>query len=241
MTQDHITGTARRQTITTADGIGLSYLSEGSGDPVLLLHGFSSAAREWWKTGVAQTLAAERRVIAPDLRGHGESDRPKRPGSYGMRMLRDIVELLDHESLAAPDVIGFSMGAELALALGVHHPDRVRSLTLAGSGWSPDGILDEYRKWFDLLADRSESPDALRTLIEGVPEVTDLPSDAVAALPMPLQGIIGELDDERPYMERICTVRPDFRPQILPGLDHIGTWRSPEFPALLKAALDRVT
>jgi hypothetical protein len=49
---------------------------------------------------------------------------------------------------------------------------------------------------------------------------------------MPLTGIIGALDDERPYMERITEVRPDFRPVILPGLDHLGTWRSAVFPEL---------
>lgn len=237
MTDDPITANALRRSLTMSDGTPLSCLTQGAGPPVLLLHGFFSAAREWWKTGVAPTLATDRAVIAPDLRGHGQSGKPETPGSYGRRMLRDIVELLDHDGQDALDVIGFSMGAELGLALAVHHPERVRSLTLAGSGWSPEGIENEYRKWFDLLAGRAENPAALRALIEDVPEVTNLPADAITALPMPLHGIIGELDDERPYMERIREVRPEFQPLILPGLDHLGTWRSPEFPGLLRHAL----
>ncbi|MEM9813659.1 MAG: alpha/beta fold hydrolase, partial [Pseudomonadota bacterium] len=152
-------------------------------------------------------------------------------------MLMDVVELFDHLEIDAADVVGFSMGAELALALAVHYPDRVRSLTIAGSGWSPREIVDEYRKWFDILAENAENPDSLRALIEDVPEVIGLPDGAIRTLPMPLVGIIGELDDERPYVERICEVRPEFQPIVLPGLDHLGTWQSPEFPALLERAL----
>jgi pimeloyl-ACP methyl ester carboxylesterase len=85
--------------------------------------------------------------------------------------LTDLTHLLDHEGHDAADVIGFSMGAELALAFAAFHPARVRSLTIAGSGWSPPEIVDEYRKWFDMLAASSETPDALAALIEGVPDI----------------------------------------------------------------------
>jgi hypothetical protein len=118
------------------------------------------------------------------------------------------------------------MGAELALASPPFHPARVRSLTLSGSGWSPPDIVDEYRKWYDTLAAKSDTPEALKALIESVPDSPACRAETIAALPMPLTGIIGALDDERPYMERIAEARPDFRPVILPGLDHLGTWRS---------------
>lgn len=226
-----------RKTFTATDGTPISYLTEGSGPPLLLLHGFVSSAKSWWKIGAAQRLAETHSILAPDIRGHGESGRPTDPAYYGRTLLTDLTQLLDEEGVASADVIGFSMGAELSLAFAAFHSARVRSLTLSGSGWSPAGIVDEYRKWFDTLAATSDTPEALMALIDGVPEITGLPAETIAALPMPLAGIIGALDDERPYMERIREVRPDFRPVILPGLDHLGTWRSAAFPELLVKAV----
>jgi pimeloyl-ACP methyl ester carboxylesterase len=218
--------TADRKSLTAADGTHISYLTEGSGPPLLLLHGFVSSASSWWKIGAAQRLAETHTILAPDIRGHGQSGRPIEASFYGHTLLTDLTHLLDHEGHDAADVIGFSMGAELALAFATVHPARVRSLTIAGSGWSPPEIVNEYRKWFDMLAASSETPDALAALIEGVPDIAGLPPETIAGLPMPLNGIIGEHDDERPYMERIREARPAFEPVILPDLDHLGTWKS---------------
>ena len=228
---------ADRKSLTAPDGTTISYLTEGSGPPLLLLHGFVSSAKSWWKIDAAQRLAETHTVLAPDIRGHGQSRKPTGAACYGRRLIEDFTLLLDHEGHDSAQVAGFSMGAELGLALAAFHPARVRSLTLAGSGWSPPEIVDEYRKWFDILAASSDAPDALKALIDGMPEVTGLPREAVAALPMPLTGIVGALDDERPYMDRIREVRPDFAPVILPGLDHLGTWKSPGFPELLARAV----
>jgi pimeloyl-ACP methyl ester carboxylesterase len=225
--------TDARKSLIAPDGTHISYLTEGSGPPLLLLHGFVSSAKSWWKIGAAQRLAETYTILAPDIRGHGESGRPTDAAFYGRRLSEDCTRLLDHEGHHSAHVAGFSMGAELALALAAFHPDRVLGLTLAGSGWSPPEIVEEYRKWFGILAASSDTPDALEALIDGMPEVTGLPREMVAGLPMPLIGIIGALDDERPYMERIREARPDFEPVILPGLDHLGTWESPEFPGLL--------
>lgn len=229
--------TADRKKLTASDGTKVSYLTEGAGDPVLLLHGFVSSATSWWSIGAAQHLAQTHRVIAPDIRGHGHSDRPTDPSFYGTSLLTDFNDILDVEGVVTSVVIGFSMGAELALAQAVYHPNRTSRLILAGSGWSPPGIVDEYRKWFDRLAAQSDNSEALKALIDAVPEITGLPADRIANLPMPITGIIGEHDDERPYMERIGEVRPEFEPIILDGLDHLGTWQSAQFPKLLESAL----
>jgi pimeloyl-ACP methyl ester carboxylesterase len=229
--------TADRKTLTAPGGTTISYLTEGSGPPLLLLHGFVSSAKSWWKIGAAQRLAETHTILAPDIRGHGDSGKPTDAAFYGRRLIEDFTRLLDHEGHDSAHVAGFSMGAELGLALAAFHPARVRSLTLAGSGWSPPEIMDEYRKWFDTLATSSDTPDALKALIDGMPDVTGLPHETIASLPMPLHGIIGALDDERRYMERIREARPDFAPVVLPGLDHLGTWKSPEFPELLARAV----
>jgi pimeloyl-ACP methyl ester carboxylesterase len=197
---------AKRKTFTAPDGTTISYLTEGSGPPLLLLHGFVSSATSWWKIGAAQRL-----------RRNPHDPRPRHPRPWGQRQAHRICLLRPHAAFRPPppprlrghadaDVIGFSMGAELALALAAFHPARVRSLTLSGSGWSPPEIVDEYRKWFDVarreigLPRRAEGPD------RSVPRSPACRAETIAALPMPLTGIIGALDDERPYMERITEV-----------------------------------
>ena len=109
------------------------------GDLVVLLHGFGSHHREnWVETGVvAGLLAAGRRVVAPDARGHGASARPHDPAAYaGNVMVGDARALLDHLGVTerrSVDVVGYSMGSVVA-ARWVPEDERVRSVVLGGVG-----------------------------------------------------------------------------------------------------------
>jgi pimeloyl-ACP methyl ester carboxylesterase len=117
------------------DGKEIAYVTEGDGPPVLLLHGFASEHRGNWVTpGVFDALAGSHRVIAWDARGHGESDKPHDPASYaGDAMVRDATALLDHLGIDRVHLVGYSMGAIVALRLTPNEP-RVRSLVLGGIG-----------------------------------------------------------------------------------------------------------
>lgn len=76
-----------------------------------------------------------RRVVALDQRGHGASTKFYAPGEYSTpRMAGDLLALLDRLSIDRADLIGYDMGARTAVMLAVAHPERVRSLTLAGIG-----------------------------------------------------------------------------------------------------------
>jgi len=55
---------------------------------------------------------------------------------------------------------------------------------------------------------------------------------------LPMAGIAGELDVERPYLERLAHARPDFPLEILPGIDHMASWRMPTVPGLIGKFLD---
>ena len=88
------------------------------GQPVVLLHGFSGSLDTGWvETGVLPTLASDYRVIALDSRGHGKSDKPHDPQSYGLQMGQDVVRLLDHLHIARAHIVGHSMGAGITAKL----------------------------------------------------------------------------------------------------------------------------
>jgi len=116
--------------VATASGITLHYLDEGRGDPIVFLHGMGSCGEDW----VLQTreFAEEYRVIAPDLRGHGRSDKP--PGPYSMALFAaDVAALLDTLSIDRAHIVGLSLGGLVAQRLAINFPDRVRSLTLTNT------------------------------------------------------------------------------------------------------------
>jgi pimeloyl-ACP methyl ester carboxylesterase len=120
-----------------SDDAELNYLDEGSGDPVLLIHGFASNITvNWVDTGWVRTLArAGYRVLAIDNRGHGGSEKLYDPARYSAPMLaEDARRLLDHAGIARADVMGYSMGARITAFLALAHPTRVRSAIFAGLG-----------------------------------------------------------------------------------------------------------
>jgi pimeloyl-ACP methyl ester carboxylesterase len=95
--------------------------------PVVLLHGLGSSSRDWLFQRPA--LDPRYRVLAVDLPGHGSCPRARRPLSvHGMA--EAVARVLKDEALPASHVIGVSLGACVALALALHAPERVRSLTL---------------------------------------------------------------------------------------------------------------
>jgi len=120
-----------------SDSINISFLDEGEGEPILLLHGFASNSTvNWRNTNWIKTLnGAGFRVIAFDNRGHGQSEKLYDPADYGAGvMAEDARRLLDHLGLRRADVMGFSMGARIAAFLTLAHPERVRSVIFAGLG-----------------------------------------------------------------------------------------------------------
>jgi len=120
-----------------AGGIRIAYDALGEGDPVLLIHGFASNARTNWREPAWMTFLASHgfRAIALDNRGHGDSEKFYNAEAYsGPIMAEDARHLLDHLQIAKADVIGYSMGARIAAFLALAHPERVRSVVLAGLG-----------------------------------------------------------------------------------------------------------
>jgi pimeloyl-ACP methyl ester carboxylesterase len=144
-----------------SNGIPIHYVDRGTGVPVVLIHGFTgSYARHWEAPGVIQALeAAGYRVIALDCRGHGESGKPHDPRQYGLEMVSDVVNLLDHLRVDRAHVVGYSMGGAIASQLLVKQPRRLITVTLLGAGWEGDD-LGALSAQFAALADGFDKKDA---------------------------------------------------------------------------------
>ena len=125
------------------NGLTIAYRELGAGDPVVLLHALASTSATW--DHVAKALAdAGRRVIAPDLRGHGGSSRA---GAYGLDEFgADVIGLLDHLELSEVDLVGHALGARVATLVSVEDPDRVGRLVLEDMPTPPRLVTPQVRR-----------------------------------------------------------------------------------------------
>ncbi|MBK7149514.1 MAG: alpha/beta hydrolase [Bacteroidetes bacterium] len=113
----------------TCNGIQMHYMEEGSGELVVLLHGFPEF---WygWKNQMP-VLAEKYRVVAPDMRGYNLSDKPKAVADYHMETLaKDIADLIAALGAQHAIVVGHDWGAAVAWAVAAFHPEKVSKLAI---------------------------------------------------------------------------------------------------------------
>jgi len=120
-----------------SDGVKIRYVTEGEGEPVVLIHGWMGDSSTWGRDSSGNTKLNTNRVggfqlIALDCRGHGKSDKPHDPEKYGPEMAGDVVRLLDHLNLEKAHLIGYSSGAFIAGKVVATHPERVLSVVYGG-------------------------------------------------------------------------------------------------------------
>ncbi len=138
------------------DGLSMYYEIYGHGQPLVLLHGgFGSI--EMFGSNIA-ALAAGRQVIAPDLQGHGRTADGARPLSYEA-MADDVAALISYLGLGKADVMGYSLGGEVALQTAIRHPDSVRRLVLVSTAYKRDGWYPEI-----LAAEAQMGPQAAEAM-----------------------------------------------------------------------------
>jgi pimeloyl-ACP methyl ester carboxylesterase len=168
-----------------SNGVKLRYVIEGKGEPVLLIHGFTASVEvNWGLPGIIKALSKDYQVIALDNRGHGKSEKPHDPKSYGLEMVEDAVRLLDHLKIKKAHIVGYSMGAVLTAKLLVTHPDRCLSATLGGPGGLRDGVDTSF---YDELAASLDQGKGLGLLIvrltpPGKPKPTDAEIETINAI-----------------------------------------------------------
>lgn len=124
-------GTRLARQVRVVHGHTRAFVTAGSGPAVLLLHGIGNSAQTW--AGVLDRLAERYTVIAPDLLGHGDSDKPR--GDYSVagyaNGMRDLLSVLDVEGAT---VVGHSLGGGIAQQFAYQFPERCHRLVLVSSG-----------------------------------------------------------------------------------------------------------
>jgi len=230
-----------------SDGVQLAYHEVGEGRPAVLLHGlFSDATMNWIKFGHAERIAsAGFRVIMPDLRAHGQSDRPHQPEYYPKGILaRDLRELVGHLGLGDFDLGGFSLGSRTTVE-GVGEGLKPRRAVLGGVGleglrnWerrkrffieaidSFDRVSRGDPHWLSIQFMRSQKMDlvAARHLLESF---EDTFMDWLKAFTMPTLVVCGSEDQDNGSAEELAAALPSATFREVPGT-HMSSVTKPEF------------
>jgi pimeloyl-ACP methyl ester carboxylesterase len=139
----------------TANGIDMNVYLEGSGTPLLLLHGFPDS-NALWRHVIPSLVASGYRVIAPDLRGFGETEAPVGVAHYRIEtVVRDAVALLDELDVPAAHVVGHDWGAVAGWFLAGWHSDRLLSFTAVSVGhpraYANAGWEQKRKGWYTLF------------------------------------------------------------------------------------------
>jgi pimeloyl-ACP methyl ester carboxylesterase len=137
------------------NGTGVEFSDEGDGRPVVLLHGFPDTGT-LWRNQVPALRDAGYRVIVPDLRGYGGTDKPTDVEQYAIPYLAgDVIGLLDHLGIERAHVVGHDWGSALAWAIAAFAPDRVDHLVALSVGhpgaFRDAGLLQREKSWYMLL------------------------------------------------------------------------------------------
>jgi pimeloyl-ACP methyl ester carboxylesterase len=190
-------------------GFALAYHDAGEGLPLVMVHGFPLDHSLWRHQ--LDALASRCRVIAPDLRGYGESDAP--PPPYRMRdFAEDLRALTDHLRLEQVILGGLSMGGYIALAFADRYPERLRGFALLATRADPDSA--EGRRGRIETAARARQ-DGVAALADDLAAriLGDRPVDSEVAaclhrmiLATSLDGLIGSLE--------AMAARPDTHPVL---------------------------
>jgi pimeloyl-ACP methyl ester carboxylesterase len=224
--------------------------------PVVFVHSFSGAV-DHWREQLAH-LRPERRAIAIDLRGHGESDPPS-PGLWSVEgFAGDIFAVADQLSLPPFVLVGHSLGGTAAIAFVGAHPERVAGLVLAGTPGRADpgsarqvvaSIEADYDRamagYWDQLLDgaRPEVAHRVRARIGNLPRDASIeiirstfeydPLPALRSYPGPVLVIDPVRDQGPASLHQQLPLLPH---EVIPGTSH---WMQMDRPTEFAAILDR--
>jgi pimeloyl-ACP methyl ester carboxylesterase len=226
----------------SSDGVDIAFLDSGEGDPILLIHGFASNhVVNWGATGWIDTLKRDgRRVVAMDVRGHGKSAKLHDPAAYPLPLLAaDAARLLAHLGILRADVMGYSMGARITVAMALAHQDRMRSMILGGMGYamvegmqgedaivaaleapSLDDVSGEPGRAYRKFAEQTGSDTLALAACMRKARQTFTPAE-LATIHIPTLVAIGDKDRVAGSAENLARLIPGAEFFIIPNRDHM--------------------
>jgi len=186
-----------------SNGVRIHFTDEGSGEPLILIHGLGvNGDINWRWPGVTRHLRKTCRVITIDLRGHGLSDHPHNASSNGTELVEDVVRLMDHLAIAKTHVVGYSLGGFITLKLLTMYPDRLRTAVVGGAGWYE--LTTPKMSILTALADSLEHNGTFDPLVRALEPAKD-PSAAKVWL---IDAAMAWLNDMQ-AMQALVTSMPD--------------------------------
>lgn len=228
-------------THVSANGLAIAFHAEGSGAPLVLLHGASSAGREDFAAQLPRFVRSFRCYV-PDARGHAGTRWDPAAGLRYEDLAVDLEAFADACELGSFHLLGFSMGAATALLYAMRRPERLRTLVLVGTSPEPEPrtrvirhLADVARieaqdpAWAAALARRHDpvqGPGAWRRLMSAIIGMVEhQPAVSAADLrraEVPTLVVVGDRDPFVPVPQawQLSRQLPDSRLAVIPGAGH---------------------
>ena len=140
--------------VLRSNGVNLRCAVDGTGPLVLMIHGWPES---WysWRHQIAPIRDAGYRVVVPDVRGYGGSDKPRAIEAYDMEsLIGDVIGLIDHFGEQQAILIGHDWGAPIVWNTTALHPQRVRAVAALSVPYSPRGKISSIELWRQIYANR---------------------------------------------------------------------------------------
>ena len=248
---------------THADGTKFHYLEWGTGTPVILIHGSGGTAANWMANGLAASLAKTNRVLAIDMRGHGQT-----VGPDGKRQQRtpnmdlDVLAFMDAMGIKRAHIGGFSMGGAITGQLMARAPERFISAHFGGSGVREDegsefakmippdpkgtAPLDaEARRLYQARQAAEAAKAGIKAGATEKPELSSQPVPAAVPRPpldltkigFPILAVVGEFDQPYTRTYRLWREATNFQRVILRNRGHLSSYMAGMCPEVYRDAL----
>jgi pimeloyl-ACP methyl ester carboxylesterase len=247
---------------THPDGTKFHYFEMGTGTPVILIHGSGGTALNWMMNGLGASVAKTNRVLAIDMRGHGQT-----VGPDGKRQRRtpnmdlDVLAFMDALKIQRAHIGGFSMGGSITSQLMARAPERFITAHFGGSGVreaensefaklippDPQGTapLDaEARKLYQTRqaaeaakAGVSNANDESQLSSQPVPAAVARPPLDLKKINFPVLAVVGEFDQPYTRTHRLWREAPNFQRVILRNRGHLSSYMAGLAPELYRDSL----
>jgi pimeloyl-ACP methyl ester carboxylesterase len=250
---------------THKDGTKFHYLEMGTGTPVILIHGSGGTAVNWMMNGLGPALAKTNRVLAIDMRNHGQT-----VGPDGKRQARtpnmdlDVIAFMDGLGIQRAHIGGFSMGGSITSQLMARAPERFITAHFGGSGVreaegsefaklipkDPEGTapLDaEARRLYQTRAREqaekagikpgTNANDPSQLSSQPVPAAVPRPALDLKSITFPVLAVVGEFDQPYTRTHRLWREAPVFQRVILRNRGHLSSYQAGLAPELYRDSL----